>query len=69
MIIELKKFGDILISREAGGEALSAFLPTLRLLKENEEIKLNFQGVSVLTPSWADEFIHPLLEKYGGKNL
>lgn len=65
MLIELKKFGDILTSREAGREALAAFSPTLKLLGDNEEIKIDFQGVSVLTPSWADEFIRTLLEKYG----
>lgn len=64
MFIELKKFGDILTSREAGREALSAFLPTLNALDENEKITVDFQGVSVLTPSWADEFIRPILEKY-----
>lgn len=67
MLIELKKFGDILTSREAGGEALAAFLPTLKSLTNDEDIKIDFRGVSVLTPSWADEFIRPLLEKYGGK--
>jgi len=69
MIIELKKFGDILTSREAGREALSAFLPTLKSLGENEKITIDFQGVSVLTPSWADEFMRPLLEKYPHKVL
>lgn len=69
MLIELKKFGDILTSREAGREALSAFLPTLNSLDENEEITIDFQGVSVLTPSWADEFMRPILEKYSGKVL
>lgn len=67
MLIELKKFGDILTSREAGREALSAFLPTLNSLDKNEEITIDFQGVSVLTPSWADEFIRPILEKYANK--
>ncbi|MBI5754677.1 STAS-like domain-containing protein [Candidatus Peregrinibacteria bacterium] len=65
MLIELKKFGTILTSREAGREALSAFLPTLHSLGENEKITIDFQGVSVLTPSWADEFIRPIFEKYG----
>lgn len=65
MIIELKKFGDILTSREAGREALAAFLPMLKSLDDNEQIKIDFEGVSVLTPSWADEFIRTLLEKYG----
>lgn len=64
MLIELKKFGDILISRENGREALSAFLPTLNSLGENEKITIDFQGISVLTPSWADEFIRPIIEKY-----
>lgn len=64
MLIELRKFGDILTSREAGREALSAFLPTLNSLNKNEKITIDFQGVSVLTPSWADEFIRPILEKY-----
>ncbi len=67
MLIQLKKFGEILTSREAGGEALLAFLPTLKSIKNDEEIKIDFQGVSVLTPSWADEFMRPLLEKYGQK--
>ena len=69
MLIELKKFGDILTSREAGEEALSAFLPTLNSLNENEKITIDFQGVSVLTPSWADEFMRPILEKYTEKVL
>ena len=69
MLIELKKFGEILTSREAGKEALSAFLPTLNLLDKNEQITIDFQGVSVLTPSWADEFMRPILEKYPKKVL
>ena len=71
MIIELKKFGDILTSRESGREALLAFSPTLKLLDENEEITIDFQGVSVLTPSWADEFLGPILffKKYAKKVL
>lgn len=67
MLIELKKFGDILTSREAGREALSAFLPTLNAIDENEKITIDFQDVAVLTPSWADEFIRPILEKHYGK--
>lgn len=67
MIISLKKFGDILSSREAGREARAAFLPTLRSLSVDEGVKIDFQGVSVLTPSWADEFIRPLIKEYGNK--
>lgn len=69
MHIELKKFGDILTSREAGREALLAYGPTLNSIDKNEEIIIDFQGVSVLTPSWADEFLRPivLLKKYAKK--
>lgn len=67
MRIQLEKFGDILTSREAGKEAFSAFLPTLHSLGENEKIIIDFQGVSVLTPSWADEFIRSILWKYPQK--
>lgn len=69
MRIELKKFGNILTSREAGREALLAYTPTLNSLGANEEIIIDFQDVSVLTPSWADEFLRPilLLKKYSKK--
>lgn len=67
MLIELKKFGDILTSREAGKEALAAFSPTLNSLDEDEKITIDFQDVSVLTPSWADEFMNPILKKYTGR--
>jgi|GEM_PF-1055839 hypothetical protein len=69
MHIELKKFGDILTSREAGREALLAYTPTLNTIDKNEEIIVDFRDVSVLTPSWADEFLRPilLLKKYAQK--
>lgn len=67
MKIELRKFGEILTSREAGGEALAAFKPTLNNLEADENIIIDFNGVSVLAPSWADEFIRPILEKYGDR--
>lgn len=68
MRIELKKFGEMLISRPAGREAflvISAYL--IRDLGKNEEIEINFKGVKVLTPSWADEVIPKISERF--KNL
>lgn len=58
MRIELKKFGEILVSRPAGHEAylaMSAYLT--KGLPEDEVIEIDFSGVKVLTPSWADEVI------------
>lgn len=68
MKIELKKFGEMLISRPSGREAflvMSAYL--IKDLKENELIEIDFEGVKVLTPSWADEVITKLAEKF--KNI
>ena len=65
MKIQIKKFGLILVSRPAGREAFlaaSAYLPSPK--KPDEPIELDFEGVQVLAPSWADEFLSGLREKY-----
>jgi hypothetical protein len=64
MIIQLSKFGTTLVSRPSGKEAWLAFQPTLSEIPENEEIFVDFEGVIVLTPSWADEFLSPLYNKF-----
>lgn len=61
MKLQLEKFGKTLISRELGSEAFKAFQPTLRELSKNEELEVDFSGVLTLSPSWADEFLSPLL--------
>lgn len=68
MVIELKKFGTTLISRQAGKEALSAFAFNLKNISKNELIIVDFSGVNTFSPSWGDEFLTPLL-KERGKNL
>ncbi len=67
MIIELKKFGTTLISRQTGREAFSAFNPILKGLRDGENIEVNFDGVITFSPSWGDEFLTPLLDKYGSR--
>lgn len=70
MKIELKKFGEILISRPAGREAflaLSAYLT--KGLDKNEAIEIDFSGVKVLTPSWADEVITKIAERFENVKL
>jgi len=67
MYISLKKFGNMLVSREAGREARLAFLPSLDDISDDENLEIDFDEVSVLNPSWADEFITPLKEKYGDR--
>lgn len=61
MKLELVKFGATLISRELGSEAFKAFQPTLRKFSNEEILEIDFSGVLTLSPSWADEFLTPLL--------
>jgi len=67
MKLQLEKFGKTLISRELGGEAFKAFQSTLRELPEDEELEIDFSGVLTLSPSWADEFLSPLLNQLGDR--
>ncbi len=67
MKLQLEKFGKTLISRELGSEALKAFQPTLRELSKDEELEVDFSGVLTLSPSWADEFLSPLLDQLGDR--
>ena len=67
MKIDLSKFGKTLISRELGSEAFRAFQPTLRELPAGEELEIDFLGVLTLSPSWADEFLTPLLNQLNEK--
>lgn len=65
MIIQVKKFGKTLVSRPTGKEAWLAFQPVLNEASTNEKIVVDFADVVVLTPSWADEFLTPLKERFG----
>ena len=67
MKIELKKFGDILISRQDGKEALATIEQQLQTLSENSIIEIDFDGVITFTPSWADEFLTKLMERFGNR--
>ncbi len=65
MKVKLEKFGTTLFSRELGSEAFRAFQPKLLELPPDEELEIDFFGVLTLSPSWADEFLSPLLERLG----
>ncbi|MBU1104803.1 STAS-like domain-containing protein [Candidatus Parcubacteria bacterium] len=67
MKIELKKFGNLLTSRQDGREALAAIEPLLLNVSANEIIELDFEGVTTFTPSWADEFVTKLVGRFGSR--
>lgn len=67
MIIQLKKFGTTLVSRPSGKEAWLAYQPVLNESAGDEEIFVDFKEVAALTPSWADEFLTPLYNRFGDR--
>lgn len=65
MRIELKKFGNMLISRPSGREAFLVMQSSLiKGIDKNELIEVDFSGVEVLTPSWADEVVTKLAKEF-----
>jgi hypothetical protein len=65
VVIPINNFGDFLMSRPAGREAfLMAKAYVFKEIKENDEIVLDFSGIKVLAPSWADEFITGIKNEY-----
>ena len=47
---------------------LHVYIPcTLKEVKEDEMIEVNFDGVLTFSPSWGDEFLTPLLNIYGNR--
>ncbi len=69
MTIYLKKFGEMLISRPAGREAWLAALAYVLPKSTDEKVIVDFEGVAVLSPSWADEFLTKLLARQGKRNV
>ena len=67
MRLQLEKFGKTLISRELGSETPKAFQVTLRELPQDEDLEIDFSEVLTLSPSWADEFLSPLLSELGDR--
>ena len=67
MIIELRKFGTALISRQAGKESYAAFQSSLKDIPEQEKIVVDFDGVITSSPSWGDEFLTPLIKCYSNR--
>ncbi len=65
MRIQLAKFGQILISRPSGHEALLAMKAYFAPGTSDEVIELDFTGVGVVAPSWLDEVLSGLSSEYG----
>ena len=67
MVLELKKFGTTLTSRDSGREAYKIIGSLLENLKGDEEITLDFLGVNTFSPSWGDEVVVTLINNVKNK--
>lgn len=65
MNIALSKFGNTLVFRDRGKEAFSALETTIKDVPSSEQVVIDFSNVLTFSPSWGDEFLSPLHEKYG----
>jgi len=65
MIIYLKKFGTTLNGRQFGRESFTAFDSSLENIGKDENVIVDFDGVVTFTPSWGDEFLNPLVSRFG----
>jgi hypothetical protein len=70
MILELKKFGNILNSRASGREAVLRARQIVNGEKDTlDDLVLDFTEVSIVTPSFADEFIMGLKSLFPQKEI
>jgi hypothetical protein len=70
MRIEIKKFGELLISRPDGREAYLALQSNqLHNLSPEEPIEIDFKGVKVVNPGWADEVVTRIAENFKNVKL
>lgn len=63
MILEVKKFGEVLSSRSAGREAALVTLSYFAKNHDDKGLEIDFKDVLVMTPSWLSEFVQTLQEK------
>ena len=69
MLLEMKKFGNILNSRPAGMEAVLRAKQIINGSDVSDPIILDFAGVEVLTPSFADEFVSGIKNNYQNRKI
>ena len=67
MIIQIKKFGTTLTSRDSGREAYKVLLSIISNISNKEDIILDFEGVNTFSPSWGDEVVVTLIKSKPNK--
>lgn len=65
----MSKFNNVLNGRLSAKEAALRIQQIVNGSAEREDVILDFNGVEVLTPSYADELLRVLREKYGSEKV
>ena len=69
MRIKMQKFGILLNSRPAAREASLRLVQMINGAGRKDGVVLDFEGVEILTPSYADELLRSLRDKYGSDKV
>ena len=69
MKLEIKKFGERLISRPEGRDAALVIRNQFLNHSADTTIELDFEGVKILTPSWIDEILQEIYKTHLVKDV
>lgn len=69
MIIQIKKFGDTLISRPEGRDAALVIRNQFLTNNKENQVTLDFEGVKIMTPSWLDEILQEIFKTYKNNHV
>lgn len=69
MRLEIKRFGDRLISRPEGRDAALVIRNQFLQKAPDLMIELDFAGVKILTPSWLDEILQEIYKTHLAENV
>lgn len=69
MLIRFENYVSLLMSREGGKKAKEDFIPLLQLATPTNPLIFDFEGVTSISSSFADEFFGKLIKDMGFENF
>ena len=63
----VKSYGMHLVGRSEGAEAFAALKGNMRDVPEDEKVFFDFSDITMLAPSWCDEFFGEATLEYPGR--
>ena len=67
MKLQIKKFGDRLISRPEGRDSALVIRNQFLNNTSDKDIELDFEGIKILTPAWLDEILQEIYKSHAKK--